>query len=98
VAFAPDGTVYPCLQLPIPLGSAAKVPLSRIWKRAGWLRWWRGRRRRHIKNCRSCRLWDICSRCPGLALLEDGDMMGPSSQACLSASAALRLFKRGRKK
>lgn len=88
VAFAPDGTVYPCLQLPIQLGNAAKTPLSRIWINSGWLRWWRSRRRAHIKKCRSCRLWDICSRCPGLALLEDGDLMGPSSQACRTARLA----------
>ncbi|KAF0127186.1 MAG: radical SAM protein [Elusimicrobia bacterium] len=85
VAFAPDGTVYPCLQLPLPLGNAVKIPLSRIWKNSGWLRWWRSRGRRHIEKCRSCRLWDNCSRCPGLALLEDGDLMGPSSQACRAA-------------
>ncbi|HBE87848.1 MAG TPA: hypothetical protein DDW67_01735 [Elusimicrobia bacterium] len=87
VAFAPDGTVYPCLQLPIALGKAGRTPLARIWKNSGWLRWWRSRRRRHIKRCRSCRLWDICSRCPGLALLEDGGLMGPSSQACRAAGS-----------
>jgi radical SAM protein with 4Fe4S-binding SPASM domain len=85
VAFAPDGTVYPCIQLPLPLGNGVKTPLCRIWKGSGRLRWWRSRRRRHIKKCRSCRFWDICSRCPGLALLEDGDLMGPSSQACRAA-------------
>ncbi|MDT8286039.1 MAG: SPASM domain-containing protein, partial [Elusimicrobiales bacterium] len=85
IAFAPDGTVYPCLQLPLPVGNAAKRPLSRIWRNSGRLRWLRSRRRRHIEKCRSCGLWAVCSRCPGLALLEDGDLMGPSSQACLSA-------------
>ncbi len=88
VAFAPDGTVYPCLQLPVPLGNAAREPLSAIWRGPGWLRWWRSRRRRHIQNCRSCRLWNLCSRCPGLALLEDGYLMGPSRQACRTAAAA----------
>lgn len=94
VALAPDGTVYPCLQLPLPLGSAAREPLPVIWKRSGWLRWWRSRTRRHVKTCRACRLWNVCSRCPGLALLEDGDMMGPSSQACRAASLSSGIFKR----
>lgn len=93
VAFAPGGTVYPCLQLPLPLGNAAKTPLSRIWRNSGRLRWWRSRRRTHIKKCRSCRLWDSCSRCPGLALLEDGDLMGPSSQACRAALMVVLRFR-----
>lgn len=93
VAIAPDGTVYPCLQLPLALGNAAKTPLSRIWRGSPRLRWWRSLRRTRLKKCRSCRLWGICPRCPGLAWLEDGDLMGPSSQACRTALISSRLFK-----
>lgn len=96
IALGPDGTVYPCLQLPIPLGHAARVPLGRIWRGSAWLRWWRGCRRRHLVKCRSCRLWPICSRCPGLAMLEDGGLMGPSSQACRAAALSSAVFKKAR--
>lgn len=87
VAFAPDGTVYPCLQLPVPLGKASSKRIGGIWRNSSWLKKWRQSGRADLRKCAACRLWDVCSRCPGLALLEDGDLMGPSSQACRAARA-----------
>ncbi len=37
--------------------------------------------------CRECELKALCTRCHGFALVEDGDMYGPSSENCRQALA-----------
>ena len=78
-----DGTVYPCLQLLIPVGNVKKMRFSDIWdennRRLGAFR------KLSIKDfpvCAVCALSSHCRRCPGLALLEDKTLTGPSKTAC----------------
>ena len=53
-----------------------------IWKKASWLKKWRNLAVRDLKECSDCKYLSFCNRCPGLGLVEDGDLMGPSRIAC----------------
>lgn len=81
-AVNPYGDISPCLELPIVLGNLKKQKFNDIWKKNKWLLWWRGLKMSDVKVCRDCRHKNFCSRCPGMAMAEDGDLMGPSSFAC----------------
>jgi radical SAM protein with 4Fe4S-binding SPASM domain len=82
-----DGTVYPCLQLLLPLGNLKRRPFSEIWNnRNRPLARYRSIAPDDIATCRSCDNAKFCQRCPGVALLEDGDLTGPSRIACTVAS------------
>ena len=46
---------------------------------------------RDLHTCSSCTASAFCTRCPGQALVEDGDLYGPSSAACEHALAGAEL-------
>jgi len=90
----PDGDVLPCPLLQVPFGNVLRRPFARIWRSS--------RRRASIDaltwndlpTCRDCELMPWCVRCHGAALVEDGDMMGPSRLACAAAAARRRASRR----
>lgn len=81
----PYGDVFPCLQLGVKLGSIRRLPLAGIWNNSPWLRKWRKVTVSDIKACRGCARAAFCSRCPGISLLETGDINEPYGAACLIA-------------
>ena len=87
----PDGTLYPCLQLPAPLGNLARGSFSRIWKTSVWLKKWRSLRASDAAVCAACADRGYCSRCPGVSMLEEGDVLAPNAPACLMARELRRL-------
>ena len=80
-----DGTVLPCLQLHTRAGSIRERSLRQIWEHAEVFARLRGIRNHHLTACMRCDLRPLCDRCPGLALSEDGDLLGPSTVACETA-------------
>lgn len=77
----PGGELYPCLQLPVKLGNLPGA-FSRIWKNSAWLKRWRSYGLKDLPGCRDCGLLVYCSRCPGISLLEEGDVLAPNAPAC----------------
>ncbi|MBU1087092.1 MAG: radical SAM protein [Candidatus Omnitrophica bacterium] len=77
------GDVYPCIQLPEKLGNVFKTDFKDIWLNSEFLS--KLRKSAQIRECKNCKLITYCTRCPGLAYLEDGDAFGISSIACLNA-------------
>ena len=76
------GDVYPCMGFPPSLGSVASAPLREVW-RSEAAREHRTAMERPLNSCATCSLSAYCTtRCPRLALVEDGDMSGPSKRAC----------------
>lgn len=86
-AVGPDGSLYPCLQLPLKLGNLARARFSSIWRSSRWLKKWRRAGEKDLKTCAACRDAAFCSRCPGVSLVEEGDVFAPNRPACELARA-----------
>jgi AdoMet-dependent heme synthase len=78
----PYGEVYPCLQVPVALGNVRQTPFSDIWSHSALIQKFRAITLSDIAGCAQCRIAGYCRRCPGIALLEDKNLLGPSHIAC----------------
>ncbi|HET7340727.1 MAG TPA: radical SAM protein [Methylomirabilota bacterium] len=82
------GDVMPCVAMPIACGNVRDTPFAEIWAASRGMRQVRAIRVRDLHTCAGCQAAVFCSRCPGQALVEDGDLYGPSSAACEHALVA----------
>lgn len=87
ITIEPSGDVLPCVMLSLPLGNIARRRLKDIWEHNPILELVRGITWRDLHTCCDCDLRPWCGRCHGSALLEDGDLFGPSRLACEGAKA-----------
>lgn len=85
------GDVQPCVAMPIVCGNVREEPFEEIWHRSTKMREVRSIRIRNLHTCSTCAASQFCSRCPGQALVEDGDLYGPSAAACEHTLVAARL-------
>ncbi len=85
------GDVTPCVALPVVCGNIRQTPFAEIWNDSHDMRRVRAIRVRDLHTCSSCTASAFCTRCPGQALVEDGDLYGPSSAACEHALAGAEL-------
>ncbi len=81
-AVGPAGELYSCLQVPVKLGDLTKRKFADIWKNSPWLKKWRRAGFKDLKGCVSCSHTGFCSRCPGVSLIEEGDILAPNKPAC----------------
>ena len=88
---SPYGDVSPCVALPIVCGNVREEPFEEIWHRSTKMREVRSILIRNLHTCSTCAASQFCARCPGQALVEDGDLYGPSSAACEHTLVAARL-------
>lgn len=88
---SPYGDVCPCVQMPLPAGNLRQESFEAIWYGSGALRRLRAIRESDVRICRECGIRMYCARCPGLALMEQGDVQGPSERACELAEVTARL-------
>jgi radical SAM protein with 4Fe4S-binding SPASM domain len=88
-----EGIVYPCVQLPMKLGNIFRQEFDDIWNNSPILKKIRVAKWKDIRSCADCKLAKYCYRCIGLAYLEDGDMFGPSSVACLNTKLYNNILK-----
>lgn len=82
------GDVMPCVALPIACGNVREAPFADIWFGSTKMREVRAIRIRDLHTCSRCAASRFCSRCPGQALVEDGDLYGPSRAWCDHTLAA----------
>jgi len=82
---SPEGDVLACPVLPLSAGNVRDAPLDSIWREAHLFQRLRQRRFGGLDACGTCPRSGYCQRCSALALLEDGDLDGPSSRACRMA-------------
>jgi radical SAM protein with 4Fe4S-binding SPASM domain len=92
----PYGRLYPCLQIPVPLGNLKKASFSRLWRNSPWLKKWRHSKLSELEQCSGCGYAPTCSRCPGISLLEEGDIMAPNKSACRFAKISHSFALKGR--
>ena len=88
---SPYGDVYPCVQLPQAAGNLRRKRFHDIWYHAPQLERLRGVRESQLPVCSRCEIRSYCERCPGLALMEGGDLLGAYERACELAEQKARL-------
>ncbi len=83
-SISPDGSVYPCILMPIKVGSLRKNSLKEIWhiQPDENLKRLRALTSADVSTCYRCDLVQYCIRCPGTAYLETGSLLGASPSAC----------------
>ena len=84
---SPSGKIYPCAVLRICYGDIRKQPFKEIWHSFEATRI-RAMKFRDLKACTQCELVAYCNRCPGIALIEHGDLFGPAEFFCMLARAS----------
>lgn len=91
---SPYGDVYPCVQFFFKLGNIRENSFYEIWHESQ-----RAKEYRKTQNyadlpyCRSCDIVADCTRCPGLADLEDGNYLGKSRECCRCTKAMIKARK-----
>lgn len=90
------GDVLACNIMPVVAGNVVDTPFREVWENSSWFNKLRRITRADLETCSTCDKYDFCGRCPAQALVEDGDLMGPSKDACAQAEAKVEAWKRGR--
>jgi radical SAM protein with 4Fe4S-binding SPASM domain len=91
-----SGDVMACNILPGSDASVREKSFREVWETSAWLKHVRSLRRRDLPECSGCASFSYCGRCMAQALVEDGDLLGPSSHAreragLLEAAAGRRM-------
>lgn len=73
------GDVYPCNSFYFKVGNVRENDISYIWEHSEGYKRLNSITNNNLKQCKSCEIKEFCTRCPGHALLEDGQLMGCSS-------------------
>ncbi len=85
------GEVRACNSLPVVAGNVRDKSFREIWEQSEWLKQVRSIRRKDLDTCNTCPKISYCGRCHAQAMLEDGNIMGPSSSACSHAEMVERI-------
>jgi radical SAM protein with 4Fe4S-binding SPASM domain len=88
---SPYGDVYPCVQLPVTAGNLRSERFADVWYNAPALERVRAVRDSQLPVCSTCSIREYCERCPGLALMEGGDLLGAYERACELAELKARI-------
>ena len=76
-----SGDVMACNILPGSDGNVRERSFRDVWENSPWLNQVRAIRRDNLHTCKTCSRLPYCGRCHAQALVEDGDLYGPSSYA-----------------
>lgn len=95
-AISPVGDVFPCLLMPLRVGSVREQTFEELWRThpCEELRYLRSIRKEDLVECGDCEIASFCNRCPGVALGETGSLTGRPPSACRHAAIRARLFER----
>jgi radical SAM protein with 4Fe4S-binding SPASM domain len=89
------GDLLACSVLPGAAGNINRASFREIWEQSPRLQRIRAIRRSDLSQCSTCSKLPYCGRCHAQALVEDGDILGPSSAACAYAAALEDAARRG---
>ncbi len=87
LALDPYGNVFPCLQTRFNAGNVRNESLRTIWEKSAVWQELSHLTLGELPVCRTCELRNLCVRCHGLALAEDGDLRAPALVNCREALA-----------
>jgi radical SAM protein with 4Fe4S-binding SPASM domain len=88
---SPYGDVFPCVQMPVATGNLRKQSFEDIWFRSAEMNRVRAVRESQLPVCSKCTIRQYCERCPGLAQMEGGDLLGAYERACELAELNARI-------
>src|SRR5262249_44210534 len=88
---SPYGDIHACVQLPMPAGNLRMEKFEHIWKNAPALERIRSVRESQLPVCSRCEIRSYCERCPGLAWMEGGDLLGAYERACSLAEQKAKI-------
>jgi AdoMet-dependent heme synthase len=88
---SPYGDVYPCVQMPLATGNVRRERFGEIWTNSREMNRVRAMRESDLPVCSTCSIRQYCERCPGLAQMEGGDLLGAYERACELAEMKARL-------
>jgi radical SAM protein with 4Fe4S-binding SPASM domain len=88
---ASSGEVRACNILPGEAGNLMEQSFREIWEGSEWLKKIRSIRRKDLETCDTCPKFSYCGRCHAVALVEDGNLLGPAAAACARAEALERV-------
>jgi radical SAM protein with 4Fe4S-binding SPASM domain len=88
---SPYGDVFPCVQMPVATGNLRKQTFQDIWFRSEEMSRVRAVRESQLPVCSKCSIRQYCERCPGLAQMEGGDLLGAYERACELAELNARI-------
>jgi AdoMet-dependent heme synthase len=88
---SPYGDVLPCVQMPIPAGNLRRQSFREVWLDSSTMNRVRAVRESQLPVCSSCSIREYCERCPGLAHMEGGDLLGAYERACEMAELNARV-------
>ena len=103
MSISPEGHIYPCNSMPIHVGSTRGDGLEKVWRNSvsggntvqiesDALSEWQKVIGKDYKVCGSFERCAWCHKCPGMAFLEGGDELGPSTTNCRNAAARMIAF------
>jgi len=87
-----DGRVRSCQLMHVDGGSVLDASLPHIWETSGWFHRVRDITLTNLRECKTCPDLPFCDRCSAMALHEDGDELGPSSESCRKAAARRAVY------
>lgn len=88
---SPYGDVFPCVQMPVATGNLRNQSFEDIWFRSAEMNRVRAVRESQLPVCSKCSIRQYCERCPGLAQMEGGDLLGAYERACELAELNARI-------
>lgn len=88
---SPYGDLSPCVQMPKAAGNLRNQKFEEIWYGSREMNRVRAARESQLPLCSACSIRQFCERCPGLAQMEGGDLLGAYERACELAEMNARL-------
>jgi MoaA/NifB/PqqE/SkfB family radical SAM enzyme len=85
LSICPDGTIFPCNSLPIPFGNVRDGGIKKIWESSESLIAWKKVTWSDFNECGLYTDCAYCNFCPGMSMLETGDLFGKSKTCCTTA-------------
>jgi radical SAM protein with 4Fe4S-binding SPASM domain len=89
LSIAPDGTVYPCNSLPLPVGNIHSSSIREIWEHSPALRSWNSVVLSDFDECGMYARCGYCNFCPGMAATENGKWFAAPKTCCLTAQVRM---------
>jgi len=82
VSISALGKVFPCNVLRLEAGGLRQESFAKIWSYSPVFQWIRDIKMEDFRGCSQCELLGACTRCPGQALSEEGDMLSSCRESC----------------